>query len=191
MSNFLINGKDYISASGSGTVSDPYVLALGAGAGENLFGKVAGVAASITPTIVVDTAVYTAGDVVGGKITLSNAVRVSGGSSLLYSIHILDRSNQKPTGNILFFNADPSAATTNDNSGFVYSTDDLKQVGRVPVTTGDYTTINSKASASITNIGRMMKAVGTSLYAVFVTDGAPDFVATTDLQIIFNFIPVD
>lgn len=146
----------------------------------------------VTPSITVDTAVYAAGDTVGGKITLSNAVRVSGGASLLYSIHILDRSNQKPTGNILIFNADPSAATTTDNAAFVYSTDDLKQVARVPVTAVDYNTVNSKATADLSNLGRVVKAAsGTSLYAVFVADGAPDFVAGTDLQIIFKFLPVD
>lgn len=161
-------------------------------AGENLIGKVAGTASVVIPTITVDTAAYAAGDTVGGKITLANAVRISGGSSLLYSIHIFDRSNQKPTGNILIFNANPTAATTTDNAAFVYSTDDFKQITRIPVVAADYATVNSKASAGLVNIGRMVKATtGTSLYAVFVTDGAPDFVAGTDLQIIFNFIPVD
>lgn len=161
-------------------------------AGENLIGKVAATAASVTPSITVDTAVYAAGDTVGGIVTLTGAVRVSGGSSLLHSIHILDRSNQKPTGSILLFNANPAAATATDNNAFVYSTDDLKQVARIPVASGDYVSVNSKASAGLTNLGRMVKAAsGTSLYAVFVTDGAPDFVAGTDLQIIFNFIPVD
>lgn len=161
-------------------------------AGENVMGKVAGTALVVTPTWTVDTAVYTAGDCVGGIITLANAVRVSGGTSLLYHIHVFDRSNQKPTGNILIFNANPAAATATDNAAFVYSTDDFKQVARIPVTSGDYVTINSKASADLTNLGRQIKATtGTSLYAVFVTDGAPDFVLATDFQIIFKFIPVD
>lgn len=162
------------------------------GAGENVVGKVSGTALVVTPAITVDTAIYAAGDSIGGKIVLPNAVRVSGGSSLLYSIHIFDRSNQKPTGNILIFNADPTAATITNNAAFVYSTDDLKQVARIPVTAADYATINSKASAGLVGLGRMVKAVtGTSLWAAFVTDIAPDFVAATDLQIIFNFIPID
>lgn len=161
-------------------------------AGENLIGKVAGSAAVITPIWTVDTALYTAGDTVGTKQTLSNAVRVSGGSSILYQIVIADRANQKPTGSILIFNADPTAATTTDNAAFVFSTDDYKMVARIPVATADYVTINSKAVADLSNLGRLCKATtGTSLYAVFVTDGAPDFVLTTDFQIIFKFMPVD
>lgn len=173
-------------------VANPLYVQGVMGAGESVIGKVAGSALVVTPTITVDTAVYAAGDSIGGKIVLPNAVRVSGGTSLLYHIHIFDRSNQKPTGNILLFNADPAAATITDNAAFVYSTDDFKQVARIPVAAGDYVTINSKASADLANLGRQVKAVtGTSLWAVFVTDGAPDFVAATDLQIIFKFIPVD
>jgi hypothetical protein len=174
------------------TQGDAESLLSGIAAGENVIGKVAGSAIVLTPTWTVDTAVYAAGDSIGGKITLTSAVRVSGGTSLLYHIHIMDRSNQKPTGNILIFNADPSAATITDNAAFVYSTDDFKEVARIPVTAGDYVTINSKASADLPNLGRQVKpASGLNLYAVFVTDGAPDFVATTDFQIIFKLLPVD
>lgn len=161
-------------------------------AGEHVIGKVAATAASVTPSITVDTAAYAPGDTVGGIITLANAVRVSGGTSLLHNIHLFDRSNQKPTGQLLIFNASPAAATTTDNAAFVYSTDDLKQVARIPVVAGDWVSVNTKASASLIGLGRMVKAAtGTSLFLVFVTDGSPDFVAGTDFQVIFNFIPVD
>jgi hypothetical protein len=144
---------------------------------------------TVTPAITVDTAVYAAGDTVGGIITILNAFRASGKEAILQSIHILDRSNQKPTGNLLFFNASPAAATTTDNAAFVYSTDDLKEVARVPIAATDYVTINSKAVANLSNLGRQVYATaGTSLFVVFVTDGAPDFVATTDLQISYSFL---
>jgi hypothetical protein len=158
-------------------------------AGENHLGEVGGSSITVTPSITVDTAVYAAGDTVGGIITIANAFRVSGKESILQSIHILDRSNQKPTGNLLFFNASPSAATTTDNAAFVYSTDDLKEVARVPIVSSDYVTINSKATANLSNLGRQVYATtGTSLFVVFVTDGAPDFVASTDLQISYSFL---
>ena len=89
----------------------------------------------------------------------------------------------------MFFNASPAAATTTDNAAFVYSTDDLKEVARVPIAASDYVTINSKAVANLSNLGRQVYATtGTSLFVVFVTDGAPDFVATTDLQISYSFL---
>src|SRR6266508_510543 len=158
-------------------------------AGENHLGEVGGSSITVTPTHTVDTAVYAAGDTVGTIITIASAFRASGKESILQSIQIVDRSNQKPTGNLLFFNASPAAATTTDNAAFVFSTDDLKLVARVPIIASDYVTINSKAVANLSNLGRQVYATtGTSLFVVFVTDGAPDFVATTDFQISYSFL---
>jgi hypothetical protein len=168
---------------------EKFTAGIGLTAGESHIGEVGGNSTIITPSITVDTAAYSAGDTVGGKITLTNALRAAGHNAVLQSIHILDRSNQKPTGSILIFNADPTAATTTDNQAFVYSTDDLKEIARIPVATADYATINSKAVANLSNLGRVLSAAsGTSLYTVFVTDGAPDFVAGTDLQIMFGLL---
>lgn len=158
-------------------------------AGEAHIGEVGGSSKTVTPTHTVDTAVYAAGDTVGTIIEIANAFRASGKESILQSIHILDRSNQKPTGNLLFFNASPAAATTTDNAAFVYSTDDQKEVARITIAASDYTTINSKAVANIRNIGAQVYATtGTSLFLVFVTDGAPDFVAGTDFQVAYSFL---
>lgn len=152
----------------------------------------AGTGAVVTPTITVSTTpAYSAGDSIGGKITLANAVRISGGITLLQSIAILDRANQKPTGTILLFNADPSAATITDNAAFVFSTDDLKVVAAIPVITADYVTINSKAVAMLRNLGAEVKAAATTLYAAFVVTSTPTFAATTDLQLAFGFIHVN
>lgn len=176
-------------------------------AGANLLGKigidqttpgttdrvtVAGGISIKVPLTVSTSPAYTAGDAIGGKITLANAVRLAGGKSLLESLMVLDRSNQKPTFDVLFFDADPAAATITDNSGFVFSTDDLKCVGRVNVTTGDFVTLNGKATASFGALNRIMQAAsGTSLYAAAVATTTPTFVATTDVQLIFGFAYLD
>lgn len=210
-----------IEAMGEGTDTDPYTFNFGGSAGapgtvevseiaagDNNIGNVdiasiaagethignlssSGVAVIVTPTVST-TPAYTAGDAIGGKITIANAVRVSGGVSILQSIHILDRANQKPAGTILIFNADPSAATITDNSAFVFSTDDLKVVASIPVAAFDYVTINSKAVATLRNIGAEVKvASGTTLYAAFVAANTPTFVATSDLQLIFGLLHVN
>lgn len=170
----------------------PFPVAISAPTSEALIGAVAGAGVVVTPTITVSTTpAYSAGDSIGGKITLANAVRISGGITLLQSIMILDQANQKPTGTILLFNADPSAATITDNAAFVFSTDDLKLVAAIPVTTADYVTINSKAVAMLRNLGAEVKAAATTLYAVFVVTSTPTFVATTDLQMAFGMIHVN
>lgn len=192
MANILLSDGKFQKAAGAGTDADPHIpsVALAAPSSEAVIGQIVGAGAVVIPTITVSTSpAYSAGDSIGGKITLTSAVRVSGGIALLQSIQILDRANQKPTGTILLFNADPSAATITDNAAFVFSTDDLKVDATIPVITSDYITINSKAVANLRNVGALVKAAsGTTLYAAFVCTNTPTFAATSDLRIAFDFL---
>jgi len=150
--------------------------------------KIGGNTVVITPTITVDTAAYAAGDSIGGKITLTDAMRVSGGTGVLSGITLIDRANQKPALEIFLFDSNPAAATITDQAAFVFSTDDLKVIAKIVVAAADWTTINSKATAELANLNRVVKASGSAnLYAAIVAGGAPDFVASTDLQLMFKF----
>lgn len=195
MANILLSDGKYQKATGAGNDADPHIpsVALAAPSSEAVIGQVLGAGAVVTPTVTVSTTpAYAAGDSVGGKLTLTSAVRVSGGIALLQSVVILDRANQKPAGTLLIFDSDPSAATITDNAAFVYSTDDLKVVAAIPVATTDYITINSKAIANIRNIGAVVKAAsGTTLYAAFVLTSTPTFAATSNVQIELGFIHVN
>jgi len=162
-------------------------------ASEAHIGEVSNGGKTVTPTITVSTSpAYTAGDSLGGKITLANAVRVSGGLSLLQSIMIADRANQKPAGTIFIYNADPSAATLTDNVAMVNSTNDFNIVAQIPVLNSDYVTVNSKAYAKLRNIGAEVGALtGTTLYASFALTNTPTFAATTDVQMMYDFIYIN
>lgn len=165
-------------------VVDSQTGSVPAGTSENHIGSVGGDTALVTPTITVDTAIYASGDSIGGKITLANAIRVAGLTGVLQSIQLLDRSNQKPLLEIFIFDSDPTAATITNNAAFVFSTDDLKVLGRISVIATDWVTVNSKAMASLRSLGMILKAAsGTSLFAAIVINGStPTFVATTDFQ---------
>lgn len=146
---------------------------------------------TLAPTVTASSA-YTAGDCIGGKLTLAAAVAVSGGASLLHQIVLTDIANQKPEGTILIFNANPSAATLTDKTVAALSTDGPKVIASIPVVAADWQTVNGKAFADLSNLGRQLKAAsGTSLYAAFVTTSTPTFAATTDFQASFRFLPVD
>lgn len=183
-------GKNIGLAVGEVPVDSTHPLPMQAGAGEAHLGEIGGNSAVVIPTVTVSTTpAYTAGDSIGGKITLANAMRVAAGSSVLTDIMILDRSNQKPTGYISIYSGDPTAATLTDNAALVNSTDDQKIIALIPVVTADWVTINSKAYAHLRNLGIVVKAaVTTNLYASWVAVNTPTFVATTDLQISFKFL---
>jgi hypothetical protein len=151
-----------------------------------------GSGAIVKVALTVTASSYTSGNSIGGKITIANAVRVSGGVSVLTNIQLLDRANQRPTGTIYIFDADPSAATLTDKTAFVFSTDDLKVVAQIPVASTDWVQTNSKATATLPNLAREVGPVtGTTLYAAFVTTSTPTFAATTDMQMVFGLVYVN
>lgn len=152
--------------------------------------NVGGYTAGLKDTTAVSTSAYTAGDAVGGKRTITGALRTSNGSGILESITILDRANQKAAMELFIFDSDPTAATITDNAAFVFSTDDLKVLAHVTIAATDYITINSKAIATIKGLGIALRGANsnTSLYAALVTTGTPTYVATTDLQLIYGIL---
>jgi len=151
---------------------------------------VGGLTSLVELDLTVTAELYAAGDSVGGKLTLANALRVASGTAILDSIHVLDRSNSKAGLAILIFSADPGAATITDGAAFVASTDDVKVVAIVPLAATDYTTVNAKAYATLKTLGIVVKAsaASTSLFAAIVCVGAPTFVSTTDVHVKFGFL---
>ncbi len=129
------------------------------------------------PTI--STSVYVAGYTVGAIQTLTNAVTKSGGTGILESLTLLDKSNQKAAMDIFIFDVNPAAATTTDHAAFVFSTNDVNVIARVSVAASDYVTVNSEAIAVKSGLGIAVQASGSAnLYAVAVTSGTPTYAAT-------------
>lgn len=156
----------------------------GLAAGENHIGSVGGTTAQITPSLTVSTTpAYSSGDNVGGKLTLSNIVRVSGGSGVIQSLLVVDASNQKAAFDVLLFNADPTNTTFTDNGALtINSADVAKIVRRISVAASDYVTVGGVAVAEIAVGGKpIVPASGTTMYAAVVTTSTPTYAATTAL----------
>ena len=85
----------------------------------------------VRPTITTTAVAYTAGDVVGGILTLTSAVAAAAPVELR-SLVLKDDLNQKPALQILFFRSSP-AGTYTDNAAVVVSTEGIaatRSVGR-------------------------------------------------------------
>ena len=142
---------------------------------------------SVTPTVST-TPAYASGDAVGGKQTITSACRLSSGDTILQTLTVVDKGNQKQPLTILLFDSDPSAATITDNSAFVFSTDISKLVAKVNVLAADYETVNSIGIATLGNLGVLMKASGSAnLFAAVVTTGTPQYASTSDLIFKYGF----
>lgn len=163
--------------------------AISLGASVNHLGEVGGNTQNLVLALTVTASAYSAGNSIGGKLSFTSALRASGANITVNSLMILDRANQKPTGNLYFFNADPTAATLTDKTAFVFSTDDLKVIGCIPITTSDWVTTNTKAFFRRSGIGLPVSPTsGTTVFAAFITDSTPTFAATTDVQIVLGVL---
>ena len=141
-----------------------------------------------TPTVSTSPA-YTSGDSVGGKLSLANAARFSGGSGQIVSVTITDKAKQSAPIDILFFTADPTNTTFTDNGALtVNATDLLTLIGKVSVS--DYAAFATNSVGIATGFSIPFKlATGTTLYAALVVRGTPTFTSTSDIQVAVGIIP--
>lgn len=143
----------------------------------------------VTPTISSGSA-YASGDVVGGQQTISNAARVSGGSGIIQSITVLDKTQaQRAAMDILFF--DRSVTVAADNAAVATSDGDMVFCLGV-VSIGPYNTawpgtpLNS--ISTLINVGLPFVLNGTDLFAVAVVRGTPTYGSTSDLVFSYTIL---
>lgn len=166
------------------------VLNTAIAAGLTTYGK----SKNITPVINTSAPAYSIGDCIGGVLTLTNAARAAGLTTLLQSMHIKDDLNQKAALTILIFNANPTGDAgfvATDNLPFVYGTAAYqKQIGIISIASSDYITINGKASAPISGLGRVYTTTADSnLYAVIIAGSTPTYAANnTSLALTSGFL---
>jgi hypothetical protein len=166
-------------------------------AGEAHIGEVGGNTLPIIVTPVIGAAAFTAGDFVGGKLTLANAGRVAGGSGIINSLTIVDGAKQgitKGALRIYLFNAD-LAGTYADNAVESFTLADLQKLcpaGIIDVLISDWGA--TLANASVTNSEPLRNlnipykcAAGTSIYAIIRTLSDPTYTANC-LQLTFGLL---
>lgn len=151
-------------------------------ASEAHIGEVGGNIIPITPTVTTTATTIASGESIGGKLTLTNAVRVSaalgqpGTSGIIQDI-VFASTDVLLAGplDVYFFNADPSASTcTNDTAFSLNTADTAKVIGVAHVT--DFTRDQAASGSFVAQAGNWAKsfavASGTSIFACIVWRGA-------------------
>jgi hypothetical protein len=153
----------------------------------------------VTVVPVVSTApAYTSGDNVGGKLTILDAVSVVG-PSLLKSLTIVDRGNQKAAMDLLLFKAPLTGAYTDNAAQSIATADIANLIGRFAIAAIDFTTETGTANVAIAeykNIDKVLFSAdvanqlsggqGGNVYGLLVTTGIPTYLTASDLQLIFG-----
>ncbi|RJO63690.1 MAG: hypothetical protein C4523_19610 [Myxococcales bacterium] len=158
-------------------------------AGETHVGEVGGNTTIVRLNPTVTAGAYSANDVVGGELTLTNAMRVSGGSGVLHAITVHDAAAQNVALDIYVFDSAP-AANLADNAAWAWTAgDEDKFLGLVRVAASDYVSAAGDGFVTLRNLGLPVKANGSAnLYCYIVTTGTPTYAATTDLTLSFGFL---
>lgn len=135
---------------------------------------------TVEPSLVVTLAAYTAGDVVGGLLTIP--MHSVGGGGVLRQLSIIDDADQKEPLTLYLFDQLPS--TIANDAAFAPTVADLKKlVGVVAIAALDYTTLNGNAYAIKSNLEIEFAVPGGNLYGYLVASDTPDYAAAGDLTL--------
>lgn len=135
---------------------------------------------AITQTPTVGTAAYVAKDAVGGLLTFANAARASGGSIIVDSVTVVDKSQTMLVLDLVLFNVTFTGPT--DSSVFDPTDAELLTcVGVVPITT--WTDFNDNSVAHRSGLGLNIVLAGTSLFGALVARSAGSL-TNGDIQVI-------
>lgn len=166
------------------SVSDAVTI----GASELHIGNVGGSRTQITVAPTVSTTPYAVGMCVGGKMTITNAMRVNNGTGLMESLRIHDKSGNISQLTVLVFSENP-AGSYPDQSTFAWTNPDRPRVIRkIIIYPDDFEVIAGESTADM-YIGKDVKCTGgnANLYAIIITQDTAGYSTTTSLSLTFGF----
>lgn len=143
---------------------------------------------SASPTA--DTSAYATGDLIGGKLTFTNALRKATGTGYLVSVMVSDKSAQASDLDLVLFSEDPTGTTFTDQAAFDPADTDLSKIVAV---------INLGSAARFAYADNGTKYVGSlaiplegktsagafqgTIYGALVSRGTPTFAGAADLTV--------
>lgn len=138
----------------------------------------------------VQAAAYAANDLVGGKRTITSAVRTSGGTGIIRGVTIVDQAANSAANSVYdlyLFNSDPSGTTFTENSPLDIADADMsKVIGviRIDGVAGStlFTNVDNNILYKPVEIP-IVQSGTTSLFAALIARGGPTFAATTDVVV--------
>lgn len=147
------------------------------------------VTSSLAPAI--QTAAYTAGRVLFTPAPMPNAIRANDVSSLLTSLGLIDRSNQKPDLKLMFFKGNPASFGAVNAALGLNAADSVLFTGAIDIAAADWVTLNGIAYWSSTRLKQSLSqvltpAVGTSqtyIGGLLTGAGTPTFGNVADFII--------
>lgn len=143
-----------------------------------------------TVTPAVDTSAYATGEVVGGLLTFTDAVRPTTGAGILIAAGISDKSAQAQDLELVIFESSPSASTLTDQAAFDPADADIsKIVAVISFGSGSRFAFSDNGFKYVGSLAYPVRArdasglVSGTLYGVLVSRGTPTFAAASDVSV--------
>jgi hypothetical protein len=168
---------------------------------ESHLGEVGGNQIRVDVAQTVTASAYSAGNAVGGLMTIAGAARVSGslGASgtggILQQVVMNSKSVQTAQMDVFIFNSNPTSSTCTDKTAFVLATADFDKVvgvASIPGAPANNSGWFSGGTGSVGQANNLAMAFdlssATSLYACAVTRGTPTFAATSDISLKYQIL---
>jgi hypothetical protein len=152
-------------------------------AGANIVGSVLGrtSAPSVTPAVTASSA-YTAGNVVGGLLTFTNAVDAAL-SGILQRVTVDCKSVQTAGFKLYVFAANPSSSTFTDKTAPSIAAADVGKLVDVIALAAPDSGLGTHTLYVADGLADALVLVASSLFAVLVTTGTPTFGSTSDISV--------
>jgi hypothetical protein len=156
--------------------------------GNNGFlGNVSRKAKTITVQPPISIQAYAVGQVIGGVMTLTGALRAAILSGTLMGIQVVEKSTQKAPMDIVIFSQNPTAANFADRTAPVWTNDYGNIISITNLVAANYSTLSASAGACLGNLYKKVTGLNTNLYAVAICNGTPTYASVSHLYFTFFF----
>lgn len=154
---------------------------------QNVIGNVGRAATVIDVTLTTQAALYATGDVIGGKITIPNAMARDGASGILKSVQLCSKADLTVNFDLIIFSDNPSATTFSENGAVAIDPADVSKVlGVVQLATRF--DLGTPVVTGLNNVDMALKsgAASRDLYACLVARGNHTPGSTSDIILRFG-----
>lgn len=139
---------------------------------------------SASPTC--DTSAYATGELIGGKLTYTQALRK--GTGYIVGVIVTDLSAQASDLEVVIFNANPTGTTFTDQAAFDIADADITKVAGSVLfgSSNRFAYADNGVKTSFSPPIPLVSATGDgTFYAALISRGTPTFAASTDVKVIF------
>lgn len=172
----------------NGTNGNQFLASIDGKFGNNGFlGNVSRKVKTITVQPPISTVAYAAGQVIGGVMTLTGALRAAVLSGTWMGVQVVEKSVQKAPMDIVIFSQNPTPANFVDHAVPNWANEYTTIASITNLTAANYSTLATSSGACLGNLCKKVTSATGNLYAVAICNGTPTYASASHLYFTFYF----